>query len=67
MKHVFPRFCNPVNPKEPTSPEPLRPRLEVVLPTQPFNEGAEDEIDKAECCLNSTFLPSMDFTESDNP
>jgi hypothetical protein len=43
MKQVFPRFCNPVNPKEPASPdlpknaeELLRKILVLVLPAFPF-------------------------------
>ena len=76
MKQVFPRFCNPVNPKEPASQElPQndeleRMILEFTLPEIPFivTEAPEEEFTAAEFCNNkSSFFPSRHFMESDNP
>jgi hypothetical protein len=64
MKQVFPRFCNPVNPKEPASPVPkeklkelARIQSEFKLPAVPFIfiEALPEK------------FPSLHLIESDNP
>lgn len=72
MKQVFPRFCNPVNPKEPASqevPQNERMKFECVLPAEPFIiTEAPQEFPVVECCMAiSSFFPSLHLIESDNP
>lgn len=58
MKQVFPRFCNPVNPKEPASQELpqndelTRRTLEFTLPAVPFTviDAPEEEFGTVEFC-----------------
>lgn len=73
MKQVFPRFCSPVNPKEPASqelPQTERMKLEFVIPPEPFiiTEEPQQELAMVECCAAlSSFFPSLHLKESDNP
>uniref|UniRef100_A0A2P2P525 Ubiquitin carboxyl-terminal hydrolase n=1 Tax=Rhizophora mucronata TaxID=61149 RepID=A0A2P2P525_RHIMU len=74
IKQVFPRFCNPVNPKQPASPdlprnvEELRKILLFMLLALPFISTAPHELVPIECCaVPSSFFPSLHFMLSDNP
>ena len=75
MKQVFPRFCNPVNPKEPASPDLpqnvealVQMKLEFAVPLQPFIKTEAPEEQFAGCCPDiSSFFPSLHFMESDKP
>lgn len=74
MKQVFPRFCNPDNPKEPASrelPEKTeeftRKQLEFTVPEAPFIiSEAPDEFPRIEFA-NSSFFPSLHFIKSESP
>lgn len=69
MKQVFPRFCNPVNPKEPASKElpkiveEWRAELEMLLIALPFIKFEVPLVYGA----NSSFLTPLFLTESDRP
>lgn len=77
MKQVFPRFCNPIKPKEPTPELPFmdvelaKTTLESRFPLTPLliRDPQQDGATILDCCTarSSFFASFLHLIESDNP